>query len=102
VGGLIALQTADFLGEILRGVSGAKGASSPLLGNRLRAVLGALRILLVRVYPQEGAYNYRKDYRTPIGLSYKVTVVFTESLLQSDRGCSYKVTVDKLLYPNGL
>lgn len=54
-------------------------------------------------YPQEPACNYRKTYRyLTIGFSYKVTVVFAESLLQSDRGRSYKVTVDKLAYPKGL
>ena len=37
-----------------------------------------------------------------IGLSYQVTVVLPESLLPSDRGRSYQVTVDKSVYPSGL
>jgi hypothetical protein len=37
-----------------------------------------------------------------IGLSYQVTVVFAESLLPSDRGFSYQVTVDKSAYPKAL
>ena len=36
-----------------------------------------------------------------IGLSYKAIVVLTGSVIQSDRGCSYKVIVDKSAYPNG-
>jgi hypothetical protein len=34
-------------------------------------------------------------------LSYKVIVVLTGSVIQSDRGCSYKVIVDKSASPNG-
>ena len=43
---------------------------------------------------RNGLSTTGKAIGTIIGLSYKVTVVFAESLLQSDRGCSYKVTVD--------
>jgi hypothetical protein len=43
-----------------------------------------------------------KAIGTITGLSTKVTVVFAESLHQSDRACSTKVTVDKLPYPKGL
>jgi hypothetical protein len=68
----------------------------------LRAFLGALRILLIWAYPQDGAYSYRKGYRTLIGLSYQVIAVFAESLLPSDRGCSYQVIVGKSIHPKGL
>ena len=36
---------------------------------------------------------------TTIGFSYKVIVDFAESLLQSDRGCPYKVIVDNSFFP---
>ncbi len=51
--------------------------------------------MLFSVYPQEAACNYRKSYRyLAIGLSYKVVVDSVGDLLQSGRGCPYKVVVD--------
>ena len=47
--------------------------------------------------------NYRKTYRIlTIGLSYKVVAGFPGSLLQSGRGLSYKVVVDKRSHPKAL
>lgn len=51
--------------------------------------------MLFLVYPDEAACNYRKSYRyLAIGLSYKVVVILLGDLLQSGRGCPYKVVVD--------
>lgn len=42
------------------------------------------------------------SYRSSIGMSYKVIVVFWPSSLQSDRGLAYKVIVEKTIDPQGV
>jgi hypothetical protein len=68
----------------------------------LRAPLGALRILPVAVYPQVRACNYRKGYRTLIGLRDQVIVGFAESARPSDRDRRDQVIVDKVIRTKGL